>query len=78
MRTPTLIALTLIAWAQLLGFDGDLAVSEPATFRTRILHIAGQTATRARRPLLHLDAHWPWSAHAVAGYQRIRHAYAVT
>jgi hypothetical protein len=74
----TLIALTLTAWAQLIGFDGDLAKAEPATFRTRILHIAAQTATRARRPLLHLDAHWPWSAHAVAGYQRIRHAYAVT
>ena len=74
----TLLALTLIAWAQLIGFDGDLAVAEPATFRTRILHIAGQTATRARRLLLHLDAQWPWSAHAVAGYQRIRHAFAVT
>jgi hypothetical protein len=74
----TLIALTLIAWAQLIGFDSDLATAEPDTFRTRILHIAGQTATRARRLLLHLDAQWPWSAHAVTGYQRIRHAFAVT
>ena len=74
----TLIALTLIAWAQLIGFHGDLAVAEPATFRTRILHIAGQTATRARKLVLHLDAQWPWAAHAVAAYQRIRHAFAVT
>jgi hypothetical protein len=74
----TLIALTLIAWAQLIGFDGDLANAEPATFRTRILHTAGQTATRARQLLLYLDAQWPWSTHAVAGYQRIRHAYALT
>ena len=74
----TLIALTLIAWAQLIGFDGDLAAAEPATFRTRILHIAAQTATRARRLLLRLDVAWPWTAHAVAGYQRIRHAYALT
>jgi hypothetical protein len=73
----TLIALTLIAWAQLIGFDGDLAKAEPATFRTRILHIAAQTATRARRLHLHLDAAWPWASHAVAGYQRIRHAFAV-
>jgi hypothetical protein len=74
----TLLALTLIAWAQLIGFDGDLAAAEPATFRNRILHIAAQTATRARRLILRLDAHWPWSAHAVAGYQRIRHAFAIT
>lgn len=73
----TLIALTLIAWAQLIGFDGDLANAEPATFRTRILHIAGQTATRARHLVLHLDAQWPWTTQAVAGYQRIRHAFAV-
>jgi hypothetical protein len=74
----TLIALTLIAWAQLIGFDGEVANAEPATFRTRILHIAGQTATRARQLVLHLDAQWPWTPHAVAGYQRIRHAFALT
>lgn len=71
----TLIALTLIAWVQLIGFDGDLAKAEPDTFRTRVLHIAGQTATRARQLVLHLDAHWPWTAETVAGYQRIRHAF---
>jgi len=74
----TLIALTLIAWAQLIGFDSELANAEPDTFRTRVLHIAGQTATRARHLVLHLDAHWPWTSQAVAGYQRIRHAFAVT
>jgi hypothetical protein len=74
----TLIALTLIAWAQLIGFDGEVANAEPATFRTRILHIAGQTATRARQLVLRLDAQWPWATHAVAAYQAIRHAFAVT
>jgi hypothetical protein len=74
----TLLALALIAWAQLIGFDGDLAKAEPDTFRARVLHIAGQTATRARRLVLHLDAAWPWAAHTAAGYQRIRHAFAVT
>lgn len=74
----TLIALLLISWAQLIGFHGELAKAEPATFRTRILHIAGQTATRARQLVLHLDAHWPWTPEAVAGYQRIRHAFALT
>ena len=71
----TLIALTLTAWAQLIGFDGELAKAEPATFRTRVLHIAGQTATRARQLILHLDANWPWVAETVTGYQRIRHAF---
>lgn len=74
----TLIALALVAWAQLIGFDGDLARAEPGTFRTRVLHIAGQTATRARQLHLHLDADWPWAAQTAAGYQRIRHAFAVT
>jgi Transposase DDE domain group 1 len=73
----TLLALTLIAWAQLIGFDGDLATAEPATFRTRVLHIAGQTASRARQLILRLDAAWPWATQTVAGYQRIRHAFAV-
>jgi hypothetical protein len=71
----TLLALTLIAWAQLIGFDGELAKAEPDTFRTKILHIAGQTATRARRLYLHLDTNWPWTGEAVNGYQRIRHAF---
>ena len=49
----TLIALVLVAWTQHLGFAGiDLATAEPATFRTSVLAIAAQTATRARR--LHL------------------------
>jgi hypothetical protein len=74
----TLVALTLIAWAQLIGFDGEMANAEPGTFRTRILHIAGQTATRARQLILHLDAQWPWTNQAIAAYQAIRHAFAVT
>ena len=74
----TLIALTLTASAQLIGFDGELNNAEPDTFRTRILHIAGQTATRARQLILHLDAQWPWTTQAVAGYQRIPHAFTVT
>lgn len=74
----SLIALTLTAWAQLIGFDGELAKAEPDTFRTRVLHIAGQTATRARQLILHLDTTWPWTSDTVAAYQRIRHAFTVT
>ena len=74
----TLIAMTLVAWTQLIGFQGELAKAEPATFRTRVLHIAGQTATRARKLYLHLDANWPWTKETVTAYQRIRHAFAHT
>jgi hypothetical protein len=74
----TLLALLLIAWAQRIAFDGELASAEPHTFCTRILHIAGQTASRARQLILHLDAQWSWTNQAVAGYQRIRHAFELT
>ena len=39
--------MTLVTWTQLIGFQGELAKAEPATFHTRVLHIAGQTATQA-------------------------------
>lgn len=65
----------MLAWTQLIGFDGDLAEAEPATFRTRILHIAARTATRVRRSYLHIDTNWPWTRAVVAGYQRIRHVF---
>lgn len=73
----SLLALTLKAWTQHLGFDGELANAEPDTFRTRVLHVAGQHATHGRRRHLHLDRNWPWTPQIVAAYQRIRTAFAV-
>ena len=73
----SLLGLTLIAWAQLLGFTGELAKAEPATFRTRILHIAAQHATRQRQLHLHLDKTWPWAKETANAYTRIRAAFAV-
>jgi hypothetical protein len=73
----SLIAMTLIAWTQLIGFDGPLAKAEPVTFRTRVLHVAGQHATHGRRQVLHLDQNWPWARPTANAYQRIRHAFAV-
>ena len=72
----TLISLTLIAWAQQLGFTGELAIAEPATFRTRVLHIAAQHATRQRHLHLHLDQTWPWAKEIATAYTRIRTAFA--
>ena len=73
----TLIAQTLLAWTQLIGFTGHLATAEPATFRTKILHIAGQNATRARQHYLHLDRTWPWVTDIVNAYNTIRQAFTV-
>lgn len=73
----TLIAQTLLAWTQLIGFTGTLAAAEPATFRTKILHIAGQTATRARQHYLHLDRTWPWVTNIVTAYTTIRRAFTI-
>lgn len=73
----TLIAQTLLAWTQLIGFTGALATAEPATFRTKILHIAGRNATRARQHYLHLDRTWPWVTDIVAAYTTIRRAFTI-
>lgn len=73
----TLIAQTLLAWTQLIGFTGELAKAEPATFRTRILHIAGQHATSGRRDYLHLDRTWAWVKDIVNAYTTIRRAFSV-
>lgn len=75
----SLLALTLISWTQLIGFDphSELAKAEPATFRQRILHVAAQHATRGRRLWLHLDRDWPWSTDIANAYHRIRQAFAV-
>ena len=71
----SLIAMTLIAWSQLVGFAGKLAKAEPRTFRTLILHIAAQTATRARRHYLNLDRHWPHAKTLAAAWHHIREAF---
>ena len=73
----TLIAQTLLAWSQLIGFTGTLATAEPATFRTKVLHIAGQNATRARQHYLHLDRTWPWVNEIVTAYTAIRRAFTI-
>lgn len=74
----SLLALTLMAWTQLIGFDphSALAKAEPATFRQRVLHVAAQHATRGRRLILHLDRHWPWTPDIANAYHRIRQAFA--
>ena len=56
----SVIAGALLAWSQLLCFDGALAKAEPKTMRHRVLHVAAVLVRRQRHLLLRLDESWPW------------------
>jgi Transposase DDE domain group 1 len=66
------IAQTLVCWAQVLLLDGELRVAEPKTLRYRLWHAAGRITRHARRLVLHLPATWPWAAHLVRAFARLR------
>jgi len=71
----SLVAGALLAWAQLVCFDGALAKAEPKTLRYRILHVAALLVRRGRRLVLRLDQTWPWAADLELGFVRIRTAF---
>jgi hypothetical protein len=66
-----LVAQDLLAWAQALLFDGDLARCEPKHLRYRLLHLAGRITRSGRRLRLHLPASWPWAAALVGAFRRL-------
>ena len=70
-------AMDLVAWTKLLGFadEPDLATSEIATFRYRVLHVAARISRGARQTWLRIDASWPWAQAIAAGWHRIRAAF---
>jgi hypothetical protein len=57
----SLIAGALLAWSQMLCFEGALAKAEPKTMRYRVLHVAALLVRRGRGLILRLDATWPWA-----------------
>jgi hypothetical protein len=67
------IAINLLAWAQLVCFDGALARAEPATLRYQVLHVAARLTRRSRRTHLRIDRRWPWATHLARAYTRLRH-----
>ena len=71
----TLVAGALLAWVQLVCFDGALAKAEPKTLRYRILHMAALLVRRGRRLVLRLDATWPWARDLERAFRRIRTAF---
>jgi len=71
----TLVAGALLAWSQMLCFDGALAKAEPKTLRYRILHVAALLVRRGHRLILRIDETWPWAKDLERGFERIRTAF---
>jgi hypothetical protein len=71
----SLIALTLLAWTQLLCFEGTLRLAEPKTLRHRAFHVAAALARRGRRLFVRLDQSWPWRDDVVAAFGALRGAF---
>ena len=69
--TAAAIAADLIRWLQLLGLDGDLALTEPKRLRYRILHTAARLTRGQRRHWLRIPATWSWAAQITAAFTRI-------
>jgi Transposase DDE domain group 1 len=65
------VAADLIAWLQLLAFDGDLAHAEPKLLRFRILHVPARLTRGSRLRRLRLPAGWPWADRIVEAFRRI-------
>jgi hypothetical protein len=68
-----LIAQDLIAWAQHLCLDDDLARAEPKRLRYCLLHVAATTARSGRRTYIRLADTWPWTTHLLDAFGRLDH-----
>ncbi|MBL7502515.1 IS1380 family transposase [Frankia sp. CNm7] len=67
------LALDLIAWTQLLALaDHPARRWEPKRLRHRLFWLAGRLARHARRTVLHLAAHHPWTPLAVQAITTLR------
>ncbi|MEV6742360.1 IS1380 family transposase [Streptomyces sp. NPDC051104] len=55
-----LTAVDLLAWAQTLLLEGELATAEPKKLRYRLLHAAARLTRGQRRLHLRISATWPW------------------
>ena len=60
-----------MVWTQQLTMDGEHKVCEPKRLRYRILHVAGQLTSHARRATLHLPADWPWVGAIMRAFKRL-------
>jgi hypothetical protein len=70
----SLIAGALLAWSQMVCFEGALAKAEPKTMRYRVLHIAALLVRRGRGLVLRLDEGWPWTNDLSEAFAKLRAA----
>lgn len=67
------LACEITAWAQLLAFTEHPARRwEPKRLRLRLFSIPAQLARHARRTVLHLPTHSPWSDLVLTGLDQLR------
>jgi hypothetical protein len=66
-----LTGIDLLAWAQMLLLDGDLAKAEPKKLRYRLLHTAARLTRGGRRTWLRIAEHWPWARDLAAAFARL-------
>jgi hypothetical protein len=67
------LACELTAWTQMLAFNQHPARRwEPKRLRLRLFSIPAQIAHHARRTVLHLPAHSPWSSLILNGLDQLR------
>lgn len=71
----SLIAGALLAWSQMMCFDGALAKAEPKTMRYRALHVAAVLAHCGRGLTMRLDQTWPWASQLATAFARLRAAF---
>ncbi|MGI8692895.1 MAG: IS1380 family transposase [Geodermatophilaceae bacterium] len=68
----SLIAMDLLAWAQTMLLDGELAKAEPKKLRYRLLHTAARITHGQRRIYLRLAKNWPWALALARAFTRLR------
>jgi hypothetical protein len=66
------LACELLAWTQMLAFDGPARRWEPKRLRLRIFAVAGRLVRGSRRLRLRLAAHWPWASQITAAITRLQ------
>jgi hypothetical protein len=67
-----LTAQDLMAWAQFLCLDGELARAEPKRLRYCLFHTAAVIAHSGRRTWLRLADGWPWADQLATAFHRLR------
>jgi hypothetical protein len=66
-----LVGIDLLAWAQILLLDGDLACAEPKKLRYRLLHVAARITRSGRQTRLRIARTWPWATDLADAFTRL-------